>query len=94
MLRFAEEKDEKGEDKERGGVRRVKEEDKEECIKMSAGLIKRGGRGEGNRTTLIKNEIKFSSYIRKIRVIGCKVIYMTNSLLTVYGEIFAHFLIY
>jgi hypothetical protein len=42
--------------------------------------------------TLIKNEIKFSSYIRKFRVERCKV-YMTNGLL-IYGEIFAHFFIY
>jgi hypothetical protein len=40
---------------------------------------------------LIKNKIKFSSYIRKFRGIGCKV--MTNVLL-IYGEKFAHFLIY
>jgi hypothetical protein len=35
-------------------------------------------------STLIKNKIKFSSYIRKFRRIGCKT-YMTNDLL-IYGE--------
>ncbi len=29
----------------------------------------------GEKTALIKNKIKFSSYIRKFRGIGCKVIY-------------------
>jgi hypothetical protein len=41
----------------------------------------------------VKNKIKFSSYIRKLRGIGCKVNYVTNSLL-IYAEKFAHFLIY
>ncbi len=45
-------------------------------------------------STLIKKKIKFSSYIRKIQN-GAVVAksYMTNGLL-IYGEIFAHFLIY
>ncbi len=45
--------------------------------------------------TLIKKKIKFSSYIRKFRRDQGSVAksYMTNSLL-IYGEIFAHFLIY
>ncbi len=40
--------------------------------------------------TLIKNKIKFSSYIGKLRV---EQLQMTNGLL-IYGEIFSHFLIY
>ncbi len=47
------------------------------------------------KNTLIKKKIKFSSYIRKFRMehAVAKSIYMTNGLL-IYGEIFAHFLIY
>jgi hypothetical protein len=44
--------------------------------------------------TLIKKKIKFSSYIRKFRMEQLQShIYITNGLL-IYGEIFAHFLIY
>jgi hypothetical protein len=44
--------------------------------------------------TLIKKKIKFSSYIRKFRIEQLQShICMTNGLL-LYGEIFAHFLIY
>jgi hypothetical protein len=42
---------------------------------------------------LIKKKIKFSSYVRKFEWSSCKVIYDYNGLL-IYGEIFAHFLIY
>jgi hypothetical protein len=45
--------------------------------------------------TLIKNKIKFSSYIGKFRVEQLQLAksYMTNGLL-IYGKIFSHFLIY
>jgi hypothetical protein len=64
--------------------------------KRGSGINRGGGEGqrlkEERKTTLIKNKIKFSSYIRIFRVIGCKVIYANDFL--IYGEIFAHFLIY
>jgi malic enzyme len=44
-------------------------------------------------STLIKKKIKFSSYIRIFRSGAVAKSYMTNGLL-IYGEIFAHFLIY
>jgi hypothetical protein len=44
-------------------------------------------------STLIKKKIKFSSYIRKFRNGAVAKSYMTNGVL-IYGEIFAHFLIY
>ncbi len=44
-------------------------------------------------STLIKKKRKFSSYIRKLRMEHVAKSYMTNGLL-IYGEIFAHFLIY
>ncbi len=43
-------------------------------------------------TLIIKNKIKFSSYIRKLRGIECKVIY--DYMASSYEEKFAHFLIY
>jgi hypothetical protein len=45
------------------------------------------------KSTLIKKKRKFSSYIKKIQSGAVAKSYMTNSLL-IYGEIFAHFLIY
>jgi hypothetical protein len=50
--------------------------------------------GESEKDTLIKNKIKFSSCIRKSQRAVAKS-YVTNGLLIlVYGETFAHSLIY
>ncbi len=50
--------------------------------------------GEVNKSTLIKKNIEFSSYIRKFRVEQFHTYsHMSNGLL-IYGEIFAHFLLY
>ncbi len=50
------------------------------------------GRKEILGRALIKNKIKFSSYIKEIQSGAFANSYMTNGLL-IYGEIFAHFLI-